>query len=133
MLSPFVFLGFYTVDYIYSCTYTLLQSVTVRIQFSLRFWPHSHSEPLSLSFLFDLRTSAQPPNPFSFLEPDSHPLRHVTHPRPPLFVCFGHGQRCASASTPRSDALSARRYTGPCVWALGMKGYKGKINCVFQI
>jgi len=24
----------------------------------------------------------------------------------------------------RSEALSARRYTGPCMWELGIKGYR---------
>jgi len=28
----------------------------------------------------------------------------------------------------RSEALSARRYTGPCVWALGMKGYMNRVK-----
>jgi len=59
--SPVVFLGFGTLSYIYACT---LHLSTVRIQFPLRFRPRSHSET-RISFPFILRTSAQPPQPFS--------------------------------------------------------------------
>ena len=60
MLSPFVFLGFYTVDYIYSGTYTLLQSETTEYS-PTSFSGFACTQNPSLSFPFDLRTLVQPP------------------------------------------------------------------------
>jgi hypothetical protein len=97
-LSPFAFLGFYTVDYIYSCTLHCSIASDNQTLFPPRFAPRSHSRFVP----FDLRTLAQhsQPSPITSLLLRTR-LATFAHPytcdRRCLF-CFGHGQRCASAS-----------------------------------
>ena len=97
--SPFAFLGFYTVDYIYSCTLHCSIASYNQTLFPPRFAPCSHSRFVP----FDLRTSAQhsQPSPITSLLLRTR-LATFAHPytcdRRCLF-CFGHGWQCASAST----------------------------------
>jgi hypothetical protein len=101
--SPFVLFGFYTVYYIYACTLDYsTEDYTERFR-SPSFSHLARTRRTRISLPFTLRTSAQPsqPSPITSLLLRTC-LTTFAHPytcdRPRLF-CFGHGQRCASAST----------------------------------
>jgi hypothetical protein len=98
-LSPFTFLGFYTVDYIYSCTLHCSIASYNQISFPPRFAPRSHSHSVSVRPAHFGAPSQ--PSPITSLLLRTR-LATFAHPytcdRPCLF-CFGHGQRCASASS----------------------------------
>jgi hypothetical protein len=104
-LSPFTCLGFYTVDYIYSCTLHCSIASHNQILFPHHFAPRSH-----LCFIpFDLHTSAQhsQPSPITSLLLRTRLatfMHSYTCDRHCLFH-FGHGQRCVSTSAGSIDIL----------------------------
>jgi len=72
-----------------------------KISSPLHLIPHSHSGPLAFSFPFDSHTLAQHPNLLNtplLLRTRLTTFAHSYTCDHHCFVCFGHSQRCASAS-----------------------------------
>jgi len=70
-----------------------------KISSPLRLVPRSHSGPLAFVHIRPTHFGATSSAPLSCLEPVSQPSRTLTPATAVVLFCFGHGQRCASAST----------------------------------
>ena len=80
LLSPFAFLGFYTVDYLYSCILHIPQH---RIQFPFRLASYSHSGPLAFRPLRPAHSGATLQHPL----PPPHLLRTCLAPFAHPYIC----------------------------------------------
>jgi hypothetical protein len=91
LLSPFVFLGFCTLSYIYACTLDYSRRLYREISFPFVFTPRAHSAHLHFVAFHSAHVGATLCNIPVTPSPSWNPTRNLRAPlhlRPPLFVLF---------------------------------------------